>query len=529
MVAPVAGGEIVKVLVLGASGIVGQHMRLCVPDGVEPIWYRQTADPITNATGDLLGQYSIGLLTTVLVLHDPDVIVNLAGESSVDAVERDPESYRGLNVGLPLRLADWCASTGKRLIHISSQAVWSGKHAPYPASYPDDGPVNEYGHQKNIAEMGVVTRGQTVVRLSFILGIRPLPHVGRQNPLEAMLAGQSPQVSDRWFSPLMAMDAAQAIWREVTDPSGKQVVQVGAERWSRYELAQLVNPDVKPCSHDDFPGLAPRPIDTTYQGNPVLDFIQHVPIRLGIDRAIRAAKNDREIELALFFGLTYQEAWTRLNQGFGPLHNAVSDDWRSRNPQTDAEILDFYRKTETYIWELSAYHADPGWNYAGMCEGIATRLKNEPNCSRVLCLGDGIGDVTLALHRAGFDAWYHDLYPSRTAEYAAFRFWRQTGRTIQAEYSDSRGNPCIADGLDAVVSLDYLEHVPNVEEWVRAIHAALRPGGLFCAQNAFACGSGPDGAMPMHLAVNDRFETDWDPLLTAVGFDQLAPQWYRKI
>jgi predicted methyltransferase len=73
-----------------------------------------------------------------------------------------------------------------------------------------------------------------------------------------------------------------------------------------------------------------------------------------------------------------------------------------------------------------------------------------------------------------------------------------------------------------------LEHVPNVEAWVSAIFAALKPGGLFCAQNAFACGSGPDGSIPMHLAVNDRFEHDWDPLLTAVGFEQISSNWYRR-
>ena len=63
-----------------------------------------------------------------------------------------------------------------------------------------------------------------------------------------------------------------------------------------------------------------------------------------------------------------------LSQGFGPLHNAVSDDFRKANPKTDAELLDWYRTTEAYIWELSAYHEDPGFNYAGMVNGIAHTL-----------------------------------------------------------------------------------------------------------------------------------------------------------
>ena len=220
--------------------------------------------------------------------------------------------------------------------------------------------------------------------------------------------------------------------------------------------------------------------------------------------------------------------------------NDVSDDFRNFMRQCrsefagkddgDAELLDWYRRTEAYIWELSAYHEHPGFNYSGMCEGIASRLKNE-GVRSVLCLGDGIGDLTLALHRSGIPATYHDLAGSRTASYAAFRFWRQTGEQISQDLTTGFNPPISHEffgPFDAVVSLDFLEHVPNVEAWTAFAHSALKPGGLFMAQNAFACGSGADGSMPMHLAVNDRFEKDWDPLLAGLGFVQESSNWYRK-
>lgn len=510
-----------KVLVLGASGIVGQTMRLCVPDGVEPIWFRQHVDPITHGSGDLSSAKNIaGLLRAT----EPDVIVNLAGESSVDMVERDPSKYEAINVQLPARLADWSWHNKKRLIQISSQAVFSGLEPPY-SPIDRDFPVNDYGQQKCAAEAVVLASGQQVMRLTFILGIRPLPHVGRQNPFEAMIAGQSPQVCDRWFSPLMAWDAAEQIWQEVVRPSGDRIIQCGIpERWSRYEIAKLVNPNVQPCMHEDFPGIAPRPIDTTYAGSR-----HNGEVTCGIDIARLRARNDRAIELALFFGIQLQRAVDKLQQGFCLLHYAVSEEWRARNPQTEAEILDFYRTTDSYIWELSAYHEDVGFNYSGMCEGIATRLKNEPDCKRVLCLGDGIGDLTLTLHRAGFDAWYHDLENSRTETYAAFRFWRQTGLAIQTAMTKAF-DPNFGGVYDAIVSLDFMEHLPEpqVNKWMRAVFAALKPGGLAVFQNAFACGSGPDGAIPMHTKESDRYERDWDPEMSEIGFEQLAPQWYRR-
>ena len=518
MGAPVAGGEGVRVLVLGASGIIGQHMRLCVPKGVDAVWYRRQPDPITFGV-DLQDWETTERL---LNMEMPDVVVNLAGESSPDVVQKNYRKYERINVGLPNQLAQWCDANEKRLVQVSSQSVFSGNHPPYMWDR-ERLPANIYGSQKYQAELTANGYGQTVVRLSFILGVRPLPHVGRKNPLEAMVEGQSPQVNNRWFSPVVVWYAAAAIWEEVSHSSGKPIVHVGQGHYSRYDIAKTVNPEVRPCRHEDFPGIAPRPVDTSYSGADIDQVL-----RLNIDRAIDNAKRyDRAVELALFFGMRLESAIEKLSMGFGPLHNAVSDDWRRRDPKTDAEILDFYRTTDAYIWELSAYHEDAGFNYAGMCGGIATRLGNEPDCKRVLCLGDGIGDLTLAFHRAGFDARYHDLAGSRTAEYAKFRFWRQTGGQMSVSPT-ADFFPTAFDECDAVVSLDYLEHVPNVEEWVRAIYAALRPGGLFCAQNAFACGSGPDGAMPMHMDCNDRFEKDWDPLLAAVGFEQLAPQWYRR-
>jgi dTDP-4-dehydrorhamnose reductase len=518
-----------KVLILGASGIVGQTMRLFIPAVVSPVWVRRTPDPITPGY-DLTDSC---VLMALLDAVSPDVIVNLAGESSVDAVERDPALFRAINVAVPAQLALWAHGNGKRLIQVSSQAVWDGTRAPYGARVSCETPVNEYGKQKITAEAETLRHGGTILRLTFVLGIRPLPHVGRSNPLEAMLDGQSPQAADRFFSPLMAEDAAELIWQEVLAPSGERIRQFGQPvSRSRYEIAQLVNPAVEGCRHEDFKGLAARPLDTTYEGSSWSRAIDAgVGSHLVRGRAWKdehRSHRDRAVELALFFGISLAVAREHLDRGFGMLHNEVTADFNaSGSHKTEAELLDWYRSTEAYIWELSAYHEDAGFNYSGMCRGIAERLASA-GVKKVLCLGDGIGDLTLSLDRAGFDATYHDLTGSRTAEYAAFRFWRHTGRGMAASLSETFEPSLAPESYDAVVSLDFLEHVTNVPDWAAAIRQALKPGAMFCAQNAFAIGSGADGSMPMHLAVNDRFEKDWDPLLSDLGFVQESSNWYRK-
>lgn len=260
-----------RVLILGASGIVGQHMRLSIPTIVEPVWVRRTAG-VPGTLGVNLEDPAA--TTRLLNSKRPDVVVNLAGEGDVEKVERDPAGYRQINVGLPLRVAEWCEATGSRLIQVSSQAVFEGNMAPYRAldlrgkRYNE--PVNQYGKQKRDAECLTLNHGAEIVRLSFILGVRPDLSAGRKNPLESMMAGQSPQVADRWFSPLSARDAARSIWRSVTWKSGPRIIQVASpERVSRYDIAKLVNPSASPCSHSDFVGCAPRPMDTTYHRSSV--------------------------------------------------------------------------------------------------------------------------------------------------------------------------------------------------------------------------------------------------------------------
>jgi dTDP-4-dehydrorhamnose reductase len=80
-----------------------------------------------------------------------------------------------------------------------------------------------------------------------------------------MLAGQKKQVSDRWFSPSFAPDVAACLWTAAMDRNPQRVIHAGVPvRVSRYQIAADLGLTVVPVSHNDFPGLAMRPIDTTY-------------------------------------------------------------------------------------------------------------------------------------------------------------------------------------------------------------------------------------------------------------------------
>lgn len=516
-----------KVIVFGASGIIGQHMRLACPCGVTPIYVRRTADPLHMG----LDLTDSDARNAFLERERPDVIINLAGESNTDEVERNPTKHLAINALAPEALADWCDANGAHLVQVSTQAVFSGNEPPYgPDSVRE--PVNQYGRQKLRAEqVAQKHRNWTIVRPTFVLGVRPLPHVGRANPIEQMLeGGQRKQVNDRWFSISFAREVAEGLWA-VAMSKPRSISHIGYGRVTRSTVAAALRIEFEGVLHESFSGIAPRPFDTTYDwgfrndwraaGEGCRDCIEELNARITMDLSARAR------ELALFFNKREDECFARLSVDWGTIHNAVSDEFRAVNPQTDDELLNWYRQTEQYSWELSWYHADAGFNYAGQCSGIAERLK-AAGAKKVLCLGDGIGDLTISLIRAGFDATYHDLAESRTSEFAAFRSWMHLGHYMPTRLSSGWAPHLGTEEWDAIVSLDFLEHVKGVPIWTQAIRDGLKPGGLFVAQNAYGIGSGPEGSMPMHLAENDCYEREWDPLLFSLGFSQLSSNWYQK-
>jgi len=153
-----------------------------------------------------------------------------------------------------------------------------------------------------------------------------------------------------------------------------------------------------------------------------------------------------------------------------------------------------------------------------MCEGIAIGLRNS-NKNKVLSLGDGIGSLSIRLAQEGLETTYHDLEGSKTANFAQYRFKLEEKLVINTLFTNNFEPKLGSRTFDAIVALDFFEHVINVEEWANAVYKALKKDGVFIPNNAFGIGDAEHGnSIPMHLSINNRFEWDWDPLLVEIGF-----------
>lgn len=95
----------------------------------------------------------------------PDIVVNCIGVIKQDPSVGDATHTMALNAKFPHLLADICGERGIRLIHVSTDCVFSGKKGRYVETDSPD-PVDLYGRSKLLGE--VSTAPALTVRTSFI-------------------------------------------------------------------------------------------------------------------------------------------------------------------------------------------------------------------------------------------------------------------------------------------------------------------------------------------------------------------------
>jgi SAM-dependent methyltransferase len=162
----------------------------------------------------------------------------------------------------------------------------------------------------------------------------------------------------------------------------------------------------------------------------------------------------------------------------GSVRRAAKQVGATRYVFNDAMIR-LYAETDAFLFELAL------WNVNLMKRSIrrwvASYVTNVlgPR-QRVLALGDGLAFDSLALAEAGHDVTWSDL-PGFASTFAE-RMIQASGTGVHMR-TDGAALP--AEHFDTIVSLDVLEHVPDVEEELRKIHAALRPGGMLIVHAPF--------------------------------------------
>jgi dTDP-4-dehydrorhamnose reductase len=100
-----------------------------------------------------------------LAVVQPDVVVNCIGIVKQDAAAQDPVASITVNALFPHRLARACGDSGARLIHLSTDCVFSGRKGNYQEVDPPDA-QDLYGRTKLLGE--VTSSNCLTIRTSMI-------------------------------------------------------------------------------------------------------------------------------------------------------------------------------------------------------------------------------------------------------------------------------------------------------------------------------------------------------------------------
>ena len=244
-------------LVTGAGGQLGSHLVELLAD----------RDVVGLTRGELDIRSPDAVEATITALR-PDVVVNAAAYTAVDAAESDEHEAYAVNELGPRLLAGALARHGGRLVHVSTDYVFDGtSHRPYE---PDDppGPGTVYGRSKLAGERAARAALPSchVVRTAWMYGGPGANFVDTIVRLEQSRASID-VVADQFGSPTWVRDLAGALVALASSSAAPGIVHyVNAGTASWHELAcevfRLVGADpnrVRPVDSARFPRPAPRP------------------------------------------------------------------------------------------------------------------------------------------------------------------------------------------------------------------------------------------------------------------------------
>lgn len=234
-----------RVLILGASGMLG-HTALRFfyeSPGIEAWGTVRSRAAGSRLPAALQERLIPGVdvenpdsLAQAFAVARPDVVINCVGLVKQLAEVNDPLVTLPLNAMLPHRLARLCGVAGARLIHVSTDCVFSGERGGYvEADVPDARDL--YGLSKYLGE---VDQPNAVTLRTSIIG----PELGSANGLVEWFLAQEGQVrgfTKAVFSGLSTLELSRVIRdRVLPRPELRGLYHVSVEPIAKHDLLRLV-------------------------------------------------------------------------------------------------------------------------------------------------------------------------------------------------------------------------------------------------------------------------------------------------
>jgi len=206
-------------------------------------------------------------ITAQIVDLAPDVVINAAAWTNVDAAEAQPGIAYAINTLGPKYLAEACAQLGASMVQISTNEVFPGAPGRFYREYDERGARGVYACSKLAAERAT----QQVLDRLIIVRIAWLFAPGGNNfPAKIAAAadrhGALRVVDDEFGNPTYAPDLVDAVMRlvDLDRPGSYHLTNSG--HCSRFTFAEKVlqltargNVPLTPISSDEWERTSPPP------------------------------------------------------------------------------------------------------------------------------------------------------------------------------------------------------------------------------------------------------------------------------
>lgn len=274
-----------RVLITGATGQIGSALVALAPASLEIYSAARSLD------ADQPGHCAVDLSDPAAVnelLSDirPEIIINAAAWTDVDAAEEQPDAAEILNAQLPRRLAEYALGNEALLVHYSTDYVFDGQQAtPYSEADPVN-PAGAYGRTKLAGEQAVLASGAAalILRTSWVYG-GPTRNFLDTIAGKLRAGGSLRVVDDQHGCPTWGRDIAACTWHALAQlwpvqegfkPALYHLAGVDESSWYAFaqrietELGQLdmlpydpqIASKVTPCGTAEYPRPAPRPANS---------------------------------------------------------------------------------------------------------------------------------------------------------------------------------------------------------------------------------------------------------------------------
>jgi dTDP-4-dehydrorhamnose reductase len=233
-----------KVLILGASGMLGHALPAVFPDAI--------------LKGHELDITNKARIKSYIHSEKPAIVINAAAYTDVEGAEDGPELAFAVNARAAGSVAEACSETGALLVHYSTDYIFNGEKEEYFENDSPD-PLNVYGKSKLLGEQLIRDSHDSylIIRTSWLYG----PH--GKNFVDSMIAlsGQMEfvrVVNDQFGRPTYTKDLAAGT-KEILgrEPGIYHLTNDGTCSW--YEFARAIIPNAVPCPTAEFPRKARRP------------------------------------------------------------------------------------------------------------------------------------------------------------------------------------------------------------------------------------------------------------------------------